>query len=161
MAVAARMSAVFTGLFYKSRSDLPPLLALTLFEEFKELTPPGEEGDAVILNLAERLVEIDLLDRAAGVLETQVEFRLKGQARARVAARLAAAATHGSAQNPSEHCVPLVHVSARSPMAPESVHAYTSLPTHWLIPGRQAAQPIPSTHTLEHGSSIHSPPIQP
>jgi predicted negative regulator of RcsB-dependent stress response len=89
MAVAARMSAVFTGLFYKSRSDLPPLLALTLFEEFKELTPPGEEGDAVILNLAERLVEIDLLDRAAGVLETQVEFRLKGQARARVAARLA------------------------------------------------------------------------
>lgn len=89
MAVAARMSAVFTGLFYKSSAELPPLQALTLFEEFKELTPPGEEGDAVILNLAERLVQVDLLDRAAGVLETQVEFRLKGQARARVAARLA------------------------------------------------------------------------
>lgn len=88
-AVAARMRAVFTELFRKSNTDLPPLRALTLFEEFKELTPPGEAGDAVILNLAERLVEIDLLDRAASVLEAQVQFRLKGVARARVAARLA------------------------------------------------------------------------
>ncbi len=88
-AVAARMRAVFSELFRKSNTDLPPLTALTLFEEFKELTPPGEAGDAVILNLAERLVEIDLLDRAAGVLEAQVQFRLKGTARARVAARLA------------------------------------------------------------------------
>jgi len=71
-----------------------------LFEEFKELTPPGEEGDAVILNLAERLVEIDLLDRAAGVLEAQVEFRLKGAARARVAARLAR--IHLLGQKPSQ-----------------------------------------------------------
>ena len=88
-AVAARMRAVFTELFRNPKSELPPLMALTLYEEFKELTPPGEEGDAVILNLAERLVEIDLLDRAAVVLEAQVEFRLKGVARARVAARLA------------------------------------------------------------------------
>ncbi len=88
-AVAARMRAVFTELFRKSNTDLPPLQALTLFEEFKELTPPGEAGDAVILNLAERLVDIDLLDRAAEVLESQVRFRLKGVARARIAARLA------------------------------------------------------------------------
>lgn len=88
-AVAARMRAVFTELFRASNTELPPLRALTLFEEFKELTPPGEEGDAVILNLAERLVDIDLLDRAAGVIEAQVKFRLKGAARARVAARLA------------------------------------------------------------------------
>ena len=99
-AVAARMRAVFTGLFRNSNSELPPLKALTLFEEFKELTPPGEAGDAVILNLAERLVEIDLLDRAAGVLETQVKFRLKGAARARVAARLAR--IHLLGQRPSQ-----------------------------------------------------------
>ena len=88
-AVAARMRAVFTELFRESNTELPPLTALTLFEEFKELTPPGEEGDAVILNLAERLVDSELLDRAAGILQAQVEFRLKGAARARVAARLA------------------------------------------------------------------------
>jgi hypothetical protein len=87
--IVARMRAVFSELFRNPESDLPPLRALTLFEEFKELTPPGEEGDAVILNLAERLVAIDLLDRAAEVLEAQVQFRLKGEARARVAARLA------------------------------------------------------------------------
>ena len=87
--IAARMRAVFSELFRNPKSDLPPLRALTLFEEFKELTPPGEEGDAVILNLAERLVAIDLLDRAADVLDAQVQFRLKGVARARVAARLA------------------------------------------------------------------------
>ncbi len=87
--VAARMRAVFTELFRNPKSELPPLQALTLFEEFKELTPLGKEGDAVILNLAERLVAIDLLDRAADVLEAQVQFRLKGEARARVAARLA------------------------------------------------------------------------
>ncbi|MEE8500215.1 MAG: hypothetical protein V3S27_06545, partial [Kiloniellales bacterium] len=88
-AVATRMRNVFTELFRESNTELPPLQALTLFEEFKELTPPGEAGDAVILNLAERLVDIDLLDRAAGVIEAQVQFRLKGVARARVAARLA------------------------------------------------------------------------
>jgi predicted negative regulator of RcsB-dependent stress response len=99
-AVAARMRAVFTELFRTSNTDLPPLSALTLFEEFKELTPPGEAGDAVILNLAERLVEIDLLDRAAGVLEAQVQFRLKGAARARVAARLAR--IHLLGQKPSQ-----------------------------------------------------------
>jgi tetratricopeptide (TPR) repeat protein len=87
--VAARMRTVFTELFRNPESELPPLRALTLFEEFKELTPLGKEGDAVILNLAERLVAIDLLDRAADVLEAQVQFRLKGEARARVAARLA------------------------------------------------------------------------
>ena len=88
-AVAARMRAVFTGLFTNANDELPPLKALALFEEFKELTPPGEEGDEVILRLAERLVEIDLLDRAAGVLGSQVEYRLKGPAKAAVAARLA------------------------------------------------------------------------
>jgi predicted negative regulator of RcsB-dependent stress response len=88
-AVVARMSAVFMGLFKKVNDELPPLKALALFEEFKELTPPGKEGDEVILQLAERLVEIDLLDRAAGVLGSQVEFRLKGPAKAAIAARLA------------------------------------------------------------------------
>jgi hypothetical protein len=60
-----------------------------LFEEFKELTPPGPKGDEVILRLVDRLVAVDLLDRAADILESQVEFRLRGTAKARVAARLA------------------------------------------------------------------------
>ncbi|MCH6587904.1 MAG: hypothetical protein IH805_06290 [Proteobacteria bacterium] len=89
-AAASRMRAIFTNLFSgEAGAKLPPLKALALFEEFKELTPPGPKGDEVILRLVDRLVEVDLLDRAAGILESQVEYRLRGTAKARVAARLA------------------------------------------------------------------------
>ncbi|MCH8154033.1 MAG: hypothetical protein IH786_02000 [Proteobacteria bacterium] len=89
-AAASRMRAIFTNLFSgEADAKLPPLKALALFEEFKELTPPGPKGDEVILRLVDRLVAVDLLDRAAGILESQVEYRLRGTAKARVAARLA------------------------------------------------------------------------
>ena len=89
-AAASRMRVIFTNLFSgQADAKLPPLKALALFEEFKELTPPGPKGDEVILRLVDRLVAVDLLDRAAGILESQVEYRLRGTAKARVAARLA------------------------------------------------------------------------
>ena len=43
----------------------------------------------MIRKLADRLVDVDLLDRASDLLEGQVEFRLKGVEKARVGARLA------------------------------------------------------------------------
>jgi len=129
-AVAARMRAVFTNLFRESNPELPPLRALILFEEFKELTPPGEEGDAVILSLAERLVEIDLLDRAAGVLEAQVQFRLKGAARARVAARLARIYLLG--QKPSQ-ALQALNVSEWPGLAPELAVARARLRAQVLL----------------------------
>src|SRR3546814_6011298 len=52
--------------------EVPPLRALALYEEFMELTPAGPEGDRIIAGLADRLVEVDLLDRAAKLLEGQV-----------------------------------------------------------------------------------------
>ena len=89
-AVAERMRTVFTNLFRsQAQARIPPLQALALFEEFKELTPSGPEGDEVILRLADRLIDVDLLDRAAGVLESQIAYRLHGPAKARAAARLA------------------------------------------------------------------------
>ena len=89
-AVASRMRAIFAKLFGTEPSAvLPPLRALALFEEFKELTPPGADGDEVILRLAERLVDVDLLERAAEVLDAQVRYRLHGPAKAGAAARLA------------------------------------------------------------------------
>ncbi|MCH8997686.1 MAG: hypothetical protein IID48_05395, partial [Proteobacteria bacterium] len=89
-AAASRMRAIFINLFSsEAGAKLPPLRVLALFEEFKELTPPGPKGDVLILRLVDRLVAVDLLDRAAGILESQVEYRLRGTAKARVAARLA------------------------------------------------------------------------
>lgn len=65
------------------------LESVALFYDFKELTPPGRRGDAMIRRLADRLVEVDLLDQAADLLEYQIKNRLTGAGRAQVAATAA------------------------------------------------------------------------
>ena len=88
--LAQKMNEVFADLFLEGRADaLNPVTALALYYEFQELTPVGRRGDEMIRRLADRLVQVDLLDRAARLLEHQVNYRLKGVERARVAARLA------------------------------------------------------------------------
>jgi tetratricopeptide (TPR) repeat protein len=83
-------AALFSQIFLGSKGDdLPPVDALGLFYEFRELTPIGRRGDEMIRRLADRLVAVDLLDQAAELLQYQVDHRLEGAARAQVAARLA------------------------------------------------------------------------
>jgi hypothetical protein len=83
-------SALFTELFMTSKGDeLPPVDALAMFYEFRDLTPIGRRGDEMIRKLSDRLVAIDLLDQAAELLQYQIDKRLEGAARAQVAARLA------------------------------------------------------------------------
>lgn len=89
-AIARRMSEVFQRLFLEGAADaLSPVEALALFYDFRELTPLGAEGDRMIRHLVDRLVAVELLDRAADLLRHQVEFRLEGLPRALVATRLA------------------------------------------------------------------------
>jgi len=88
--VAQRMRDVFVDLYLgKAAGKLPPLRALAMYEEFKELTPAGARGDEVVASLVDRLVEVDLLDRAAELLTAQVKYRLDGVAKARAGSRLA------------------------------------------------------------------------
>ena len=85
-----RAQALFAQIFLTSKGDtLPPIDALAMFYEFRELTPIGRRGDEMIRRLADRLVAVDLLDQAAELLQYQVDHRLEGSARAQVAARLA------------------------------------------------------------------------
>lgn len=80
----------FDGLFIAGKGDaLPAIDALSLFYDFRELTPIGRRGDEMIRRLAERLVTVDLLDQAGDLLQYQVDNRLQGAARAQVATRLA------------------------------------------------------------------------
>lgn len=66
-----QMAATFQRLFLGDAADrLPPVAALALWEEFDELTPPGDAGREMIRRLAERLVAVDLLERAAALLES-------------------------------------------------------------------------------------------
>ena len=82
--------ALFSQLFLTEKGDgLPPIDALAMFYEFRELTPIGRRGDEMIRKLADRLVAVDLLDQAAELLQYQVDHRLEGSARAQVAAKLA------------------------------------------------------------------------
>lgn len=68
---------------------LQPVEALALYYDFRELVPIGRRGDEVVRKLADRLVAVDLLPQAAELLSYQVDNRLKGAARAQIAADLA------------------------------------------------------------------------
>ena len=83
---ADTFAALFTG---KSADDMPPVKALALYDEFHDLEPAGDRGDAVVKKLVDRLVSVDLLDRAAALLADQVSNRLTGRDQARAATQLA------------------------------------------------------------------------
>ena len=82
---------VFSRLYIDGEADrMDPVQALALWYEFSDLTPIGAEGDFMIRRLADRLVDFDLLPQAAGLLQHQVDERLRGAAKAQVATDLAA-----------------------------------------------------------------------
>lgn len=85
------LAALFEELYLEGAADeLPPIQALALFYEFKDLTPVGARGDLMIRRLARRLVGLDLLEQAASLLQHQVDNRLRGILKAQVAVDLAA-----------------------------------------------------------------------
>lgn len=83
---AQRFAELFGG---DKASTLPRIDALALFYDFKEFLPVGRRGDEITRLLADRLVELDLLDQASEILLYQLDKRLSGAARSTVAARLA------------------------------------------------------------------------
>jgi hypothetical protein len=89
--IGEQMSAAFRELYLDNGADrLSPLTAVALYDEFRELTPAGAEGDRMMSMLADRLVKVDLLSRAAELLETLVAKRLSGLDKAHAGTRLAA-----------------------------------------------------------------------
>ena len=96
-----RMDELFRDLFLNGRANnLDPINALALYFDFRELTPLGRDGDQMIRILADRMAAVDLLDGAAQLLDHQVKFRLRGEPKARVGARLAV--IHLLDQKPAE-----------------------------------------------------------
>jgi len=85
-----KMARAFSAMFIDGQDKgLSKIEALAVYYDFKEFTPPGRDGDEMIRHLADRLVDLDLLDQASALLQHQVEHRLEGVAKAQVAARLA------------------------------------------------------------------------
>jgi len=88
--LTGQMRETFHNLYMAGGADeLPPVTAIALFNEYRELAPVGSDGDEMIRRLADRLVAVDLLDQAGDLLAHRIEHRLKGTEKARVGARLA------------------------------------------------------------------------
>ncbi|MFC7051857.1 hypothetical protein ACFQI3_04060 [Hansschlegelia quercus] len=89
-ALQDRMQDRFVNLFLGGGLDrISKLDALSLFYDFQELSPSGKRGDELVRKLADKLVDVDLLDQASALLDYQIDNRLSGAARAQVAARAA------------------------------------------------------------------------
>ncbi len=87
--ITAFMTQNYQDLFLTDRlQKLSPVDALSIHDEFSELAPVGEEADKIIQRLADRLVDADLLPRAANML-TPVIDKKTGIAAADVALRQA------------------------------------------------------------------------
>lgn len=88
--ISTVMHATFQDLYMTDKiQSLSPFEALTLYNEFSDLVPAGAEGDRLARQLAERLVDDEMLPRAINLLKQQVDTRLSGLEGATVAIRLA------------------------------------------------------------------------
>jgi hypothetical protein len=88
--IQADLQNAFRMLFLEGGADgLQPVQALGLFYDFRELTPIGADGDEMVRRLSRRLIDVDLLDQSAELLQYQVDNRLDGVAKAQVATDLA------------------------------------------------------------------------
>ncbi len=84
------MAFAFRDVFLGNKNrDISALDALSLYERFYDLAPPGAEGDTIIRALAQRMVSLDLLDRAAALLADQARHRLTGAMKTRVGTQAA------------------------------------------------------------------------
>lgn len=89
--IHSEMQGIFHDIFLSDLGKaLSPLDALTLYQQYRNLMPAGTEAEAVMRNLAERLVAIDLLEQASNLLEDLVKNHLQGKDKGRASARLAA-----------------------------------------------------------------------
>lgn len=74
----------------KAEGDaLPPSQAVALFEDNADLLPPGPVGGEMTSRLAERLLQLDLPQRAAALVARVMDAQAEGPARATLGARLA------------------------------------------------------------------------
>lgn len=71
-------------------SKIPPLEAVSVYNEFNSLLPPGAEGQAATLDFVNYLINIDLLDKAAEIIEAQMKIGLPPEKAVSVGTKLAA-----------------------------------------------------------------------
>ena len=95
LAILARMRSVFASLLRDGAVDrLPPVELVALVDENADLLPASADGEALLAHLADRLLALDLPDRAGPVLEKLMRAAPTATGRAGFGARLAAMRLH-------------------------------------------------------------------
>lgn len=85
-----RMTDVLTELFVQGGADkISPLEAVSVYNEFNTLMPPGDQSRTARLKFADYLIRIDLLSNAAPVLEEELQKGLPEEKIAPVGNKLA------------------------------------------------------------------------
>ena len=88
--IIAEMAAGFERFFVNGAAlTVAPIISVGIFEEFRELTPSGARGDAIMNRLVDHMLTMDLLDRAADLLDHLVKHRFTGADKAAAGAKLA------------------------------------------------------------------------
>lgn len=81
--IREEMYRIFSDLFvtHKEMERVPPLEAISIYNEFGYLMPAGLEGSAATLSFADYMLSMDLLDRGAALISEQIDKGLpEGQA---------------------------------------------------------------------------------
>lgn len=80
--VRAMLASGFKRAFIDGAADgMEPLEAVALFQDYRDLAPPGDLGDRALANFAGRLVALDLVDEADEIYDHLVRYRLDGAPR--------------------------------------------------------------------------------
>ena len=89
--VRSRLAATFSAaLENDAKSPLPPLELLAMAEDNADLLPKGEAGTGLAARLADRLIALDLPQRAAPALQKLADAAPPGPVRAELGGKLAA-----------------------------------------------------------------------
>lgn len=90
MQMTSRLEETFILMFGEGSADtLPHVQALSLYYQYKSYAPTGSIGREMIEHLADRLVAVDLLDQATGLLEHQMHFEAEKVQRSQLGAKIA------------------------------------------------------------------------
>ena len=66
-------------------NEMEPLEAVALFQDYRDLAPPGDMGDRALANFADRLIALDLVEEADEILDHLLRYRLDGAPRVKAA----------------------------------------------------------------------------
>lgn len=77
--ITNQMAEIYNNRIFSANgliNDMTDFESVALYYEFRDLTPIGSDGDKIVLYIANRMINLDLLDEAEKIISHQVKFRL-------------------------------------------------------------------------------------